>query len=120
MAFPPQSPGPGYGAPPVGPPPGWPGPGQAERPPDHTASLLIAFGLSVSSFFCCSLLAVIPLVFAIVAAVQASGGNHDGARTMAKTSSIVAGVMMALGILGWIVYLVFIVVLGVAGSASGY
>lgn len=78
-------------------------------------SFVLAFGLSIASFFCCGLFAVLPLIFAIVAVVQASGGNHEGARTMAKVSTIIGGVMMVLGV----IFLVAYVALTVVGGASG-
>lgn len=114
MAFPPQPPGSGYGAPPFGPPPGWQPVNQGEPPPNHTMSLVAAFGVSVASFFCCGVFFIVPLIFAIVAASQASSGNHESARRMAKISTIIGGVMVVLGVLLWIAY-ILLMVLGPAG-----
>lgn len=105
MTYPP----PGFGAPPLGPAPGGLPPSGGE-PPNHTASLVAAFGLSAASFFCCGLFFVLPLVFAIIAAVQAGSGHHDGARTMARTSTIIGGVMIAIGALVWIAYIAMMLI----------
>jgi hypothetical protein len=93
----------GYGAPPpgFGAPGGFPPPGGPMMPGaggDVNTTLPIILSV-VSIFFCC-IFGAIPLVFAIQANSAKNAGDIEGARNKAKTATIVAGVMIALSILG--------------------
>jgi hypothetical protein len=132
MAYPPSGPAPGWGAPPGGgfgsPPHGQP-PGGGWEPPtqpprgsssDYTTQLVVAFVLSFVSFFCCSIFCIIPLIPAIVAAVQGSK-DPESARKWANFSMITAIVMIVLSLIFWVCYIVLMLVLGMSQpSYSGY
>src|SRR5262245_18648532 len=110
----------GYGMPPPGmPPPGYPppnpyGPPQSPYgggpPPDGptTFSLVMAFVLSIASLFCCGILFVLPLIFAILAATRKTA-DPSSAKTMARTANIIGGIVCGLGAIVWLVYLIAVV-----------
>ncbi len=68
--------------------------------------------------FCCSLLFILPLALSIVAIVQMSSGKNASAKKMTKIATITAGAMLGLGILLWVAYIVFVVVLGTTQQPS--
>jgi hypothetical protein len=113
----------GYGAPPpqgFGPPGGgFPPPGGPMMPGqggDVNTTLPLVMG--IVTVFCCWPAAIPSIIFAVQAKSLRDQGQMEQARSKAKTAMLISGIAGGLAALGWICYIVFVVILGVASAAN--
>lgn len=122
----------GFGAPPGGapPPPGGFGPPAYPPPPgaypnaaaaaDGDVKNVLALILNIKALLACgcmsggigAVLSIIGIVYAVQAGTAKSNGDFATAKAKAKTSLILGGVNVGLGVLGFIAYFAFVAIVG--------
>ena len=103
-------PGGGYGAAPPPPPGNYGGPGGAP-PPNHLVWAIL------STLFCCLPLGIASIVFAAQVNSKYAAGDVAGAQESSKKARTFALWATIIGVVLGILYVLLVVVLGVAGSS---
>jgi Interferon-induced transmembrane protein/zinc-ribbon domain len=90
-------------------------PPAGEQPPNIVGYVI---GASAATLLCCPPVGIAALVCAIMINGKASAGDVQGARRLAKISMILSIVAGGLGVIGWLIFLLFMGGLATLGSMT--
>ncbi|WP_116245215.1 CD225/dispanin family protein [Nocardiopsis sp. FIRDI 009] len=111
----PPPPPPGNGG--YGPPPGGTGGYGAMPPSAEPPKNFLVF--NILGLFGCTILAIVGLIFALQVNGKWQAGDYAGAESSAKVAKIL-GIISFIGFCLMIVYVLFLIIVGIAAGASGY